>query len=243
LYHRKIYFLNDDYFPNSYLNYIVPIYIIFWLIGIQVNQGYKRPYELKNVPKGVLAGTIAMLLIYALIPEELRFSRALIILGATWSILSIVTTRYLLSYSKVNIFKILKNENKRIAVISDNSEYERIGKIINKNQSKMGFIGQIHVQEHANKSLGHISQFNEVIKIYKINEIIFSSKDMHANTIIKMISNISSNIQVKIAPSESTFIIGSNSNVYKDELYNFNHIKTKKDVIKTFFKKYIDFFS
>ena len=59
----------------------------------------------------------------------------------------------------------------------------------------------------------------------------------------KMISNISSNIQVKIAPSESTFIIGSNSTVYKDELYNFNHKKSKKRVIKTFFKKYIDFFS
>ena len=240
---EKIYFLNDDYFPALYLKYIVPVYIFFWLIGIQINDGHKRPFELKSIPKGILTGTIIMLLIYALIPENLRFSRALIILGAIWSIFGLTTTRYLLSYSKINFFKILKNENKRIAVISDNDEYKRIHEIINKNGSKIGFIGQIGVQNHNEKYLGHISQFDEIIKIYKINEIIFSSKDMHANTIIKILSNIKSSIQIKIAPSESTFIIGSNSNVYKDELYDFNHKKSKKRVIKTFFKKYIDFFS
>ena len=56
-------------------------------------------------------------------------------------------------------------------------------------------------------------------------------------------SKINASIQIKIAPSESTFIIGSNSIHKKGELYVLHNTSNKNNSIKTFFKKYIDFFN
>ena len=60
---------------------------------------------------------------------------------------------------------------------------------------------------------------------------------------MKNMSNINSNLSIKISPSESTFIIGSNSIHTQGDLYVLNNGTSNKNSIKGFFKKYIDFFS
>ena len=56
-------------------------------------------------------------------------------------------------------------------------------------------------------------------------------------------SKINKGIDIKIAPTESTFIIGSNSIHSQGTLYSLENRKEQKNSIKTFFKKYIDFFN
>jgi len=236
------YFLNENYYDDVFLTYTVPVYIVFWLLGILINQGYKQPYKLNKVPKGIITGTVILLVIYGLLPEQLRFSRALIILGATWSIFSIVILRFLLSLSKIRLFKISQQENKRIGIIGEHDEFQRIYKIINHTNSKIKFIGQINNNSTHKHSIGNIKQLNEIITIYNLNEIIFSAKDVNSNHIMKIMSNLNTDIQIKISPSESTFIIGSNSIHRKGELYMLHNSNHKKNSIKTFLKKYIDFF-
>ena len=126
----KNYFLNENYYNDFFLQYAIPGYVFFWLYGIYINQGYKRPYNLYTIPKGIVFSTIIMLIVYALLPEKLRFSRALIILGSIWSIISLLTLRFLLSLSGSSLFKILKSKYKRIGIIADDSEFQRIQKII-----------------------------------------------------------------------------------------------------------------
>ena len=93
------------------------------------------------------------------------------------------------------------------------------------------------------KLSNNIKQLNEVLKIHKLNEIVFSAKDVNANEIMKHMSNINNHLSIKISPSESTFIIGSNSIHTQGDLYVLNNDISKKNSIKVFFKKYIDFFS
>ena len=49
--------------------------------------------------------------------------------------------------------------------------------------------------------------------------------------------------EVVEAPTESTFIIGSNSIHSQGTLYSLENTRKQKNSIKTFFKKYIDFFN
>jgi hypothetical protein len=68
--------------------------------------------------------------------------------------------------------------------------------------------------------LGTIEQLNEVIEIYKINEVIFCSKDISSQVIIDYMNKlVSFNIDFKIAPQESLSIIGSNSIDTAGDLY------------------------
>ena len=50
-------------------------------------------------------------------------------------------------------------------------------------------------------------------------------------------------VDIKISPSESTFVIGSNSIHRKGDLYVLNNTNQEKYSIKTFFKKIIEFFN
>ena len=65
----------------------------------------------------------------------------------------------------------------------------------------------------------------EIIKIYQLNEIVFSAKNINANEIIKHMSKIKQNINIKISPTASTVVIGSNSIHAQEDLYPLNNIK------------------
>ena len=240
----KNYFLNENYYSDLFFKYTIPGYIIFWLLGIYLKKGYKRPYNLYVIPKGIAIGTIIMLIIYGLLPEQLRFSRALIILGSILSMFSIITSRFILSKLRINIFQIEKSENKRIGIVANSSEFDRISEIIQHANPNINFIGQINsVAEKGKQSLGNVKQIKEILIIHQLNEIIFSAKDINSNQIMHIMSEINNNIKIKISPSESTFIIGSNSIHKKGELYAIHSPMNKKNSIKAFFKKYIDFFN
>ncbi len=73
---------NKGYYPSEFIQIVVPLYIITWLLGILFSGGYKKPVNLYKLLRGLLWGTISILLIYSLVDERFRFSRALILLGA-----------------------------------------------------------------------------------------------------------------------------------------------------------------
>ena len=87
-----------------------------------------------------------------------------------------------------------------------------------------------------------MSQLGEILKIHHLNEIIFSAKDVKSNEIISYMEKIPKSLEIKIAPSKSTFIIGSNSIHSQGDLYILNKKIKKKNTIKVIFEKISDFF-
>ncbi len=237
------YFLNKDYYSVNFLKYAVPTYIACWLFGIYLQNGYKRPLKPSKTIKGIIFGTIIMLITYGLLPEEVRFSRALILLGTIWTVFSLTVSRYLFSLLNLDIFNTYSNQFKKIGIVADKIEFDRISEIVKNAPQKIKFIKQINKNGRDDNSLGNIKQLKEILKIHKLNEIIFSAKDINANEIIEHMSKTKKNISIKISPSESTFVIGSNSIHKQGDLYLLNNKTPKENLIKTFFKKYIDFFN
>ena len=237
---------NDiGYYDNElFINFTITG-ILFWMSGIYITGGYNQPVKVVNIFKGIILGTIPLLILYALLPEQLRFSRALILLSTIWSTTSLISLRYFLNFSNINCFKIKSNNQKRIAIVGNNEDFNRIKTIILNVQPNTVFISQISndVKLNNNDRVGKIEQLQEIIKIHKINEIIFSAKDINATDIMKHMSTIKKGVDIKIAPTESQFIIGSNSIHAQGDLYSLENIRKEKNSIKTFFQKYIDFFN
>ena len=239
-----IYFLDDNYYGSEFTTFIMPLYVLFWTIGIYIQGGYNTPIKISKINKGIIYGTVALLITYALLPDSLRFSRALILIGAIWTIGSTYITRRILNMTKLTLFKIESNIEKRIGVVSSFSEFNRIKKIIKTDKVKTKFICRIsNIEKKTNSEcLGTLSQLDEILKIHKLNEIIFSAKDVNAKDIINYMSIISSSVEIKIAPSESTFIIGSNSIHSQGDLYILNKKTRKKKTINMIFEKISEFF-
>jgi hypothetical protein len=216
-------FVEGGSYPDIYLLIIVPAYIIL-LLGINKLSGvYDQPLKLTKLVLGTLIGTIILLSIYALLPEVYRFSRALILFGSIGTGILIGLLRIGLSAVGLFQFSLEYDLKKRILILGSPQECQRVYEMLKQTHISSSFIGFIFPKP-SNKSidnyLGIVDQLHEVVYIHKIHELIFCSKDISAQDIISHMSLINKyDIDFKIAPEESMFVIGSNTINAQGELY------------------------
>ncbi len=222
---HQVFAVESAYYPPEFMRFIVPAYILFWLSAVYISGGYDRPVRLFRIVRGIGLGTIAILVIYALLPVHLRFSRALILLGSVWSLFSMILTRTVCTLIKHKTLHISTSANKRVLIAGDGQEAARILKML-RQAGNTSFIGLVSLKDKKPDSegyLGTIRQINEIIDIYRINEVIFCAGDMPSQTIIDHMSELQSKqVLFKIAPPESLYIIGSNSIDTFGDLFTIN---------------------
>ena len=215
--------LNEDIYSENLINVAFPLYALTWILMIFLNGGYDKPIKLLKIITGVLFGTVFILIGYSLLPESLRFSRALIIFGTLWSLLFFTLSRVLFHLLKFQSYTLTEGKTKRIAIIGEEEEFNRVFDLLKQTNVKPSFLGFIDAgKNHLNNSyfIGTINQIDEIIKVHTINEIIFCAKDISSQSIINhMLTLVSSGVDFKIAPPESLSIIGSNHIDTAGDLY------------------------
>lgn len=211
------------HYPSVFMFGVLPAYVFIWLFAVLVNGGYDPPLRLRRVLTGLLSGTIAILVLYALLPADFRFSRALIILSTIWGMISMSGIRFALSLAGFRNFRIGANPNKRYAIAGGPEESVRVADLLRKTLVNPGFIGLVGIDNTPKTLTGHIgniAHLSDIITIYKIDEVIFCARDIPAHRIIDTMSQLQrSQTDFKIAPPESMAIIGSNSISTTGDLY------------------------
>ncbi len=225
---KNMYELNFKLYPNFYsaniLNIAFPIYTLIWMFFSYLSGGYDQPLKLKRIIRGVFMGSAFILIVYSLLPEYYRFSRALILLGTVSTSVVYLILRIVYSLAGIKQFKLnAEAEQKYIAIIGDEEEFNRVSDLLKQTSIKPHFIGFVSNEANGVKNasyIGNFSQIDEVIEVHKINEVIFCAKNISSQNIInKMLSLVAKEIEFKIAPPESLSIIGSNSIDTAGELY------------------------
>jgi len=216
-------FGQEGYYPAPYMHVVVPVYILIWLLSVYFSGGYEKLVKIIDLLRGILLGTLVILLIYALLPENLRFSRALILMGTGWVIISTLCIRFLLSLMDKSHFRIAFFRNrKRIIIIGNEKEGERVFSIVRQTQIKPELIGYVSPDESYSHQvfLGSVNMIEDMVKINKVDELIFCAKDLTSQTIIStMLKFTNADLDFKIAPPESLSVIGSNSINTAGDLY------------------------
>jgi len=219
----NVIFTEGGHYPLGFIIIAVPLYVLIWLFSVFINGGYDKPVKLSKILQGLVVGTIIILVIYALLSEEYRFSRALIIFGAVWGFVAMFGIRFMLHLLKIKRYKLGVNENRRFVIIGEKEETGRVTDLIRKTYINPGFIGLISandksINEHG--YIGHLNQIDDITDIYKIDEVIFCAKDIPAQKIIDIMSELQNpGIDYRIARPESTSLIGSNSVSTSGDLY------------------------
>ena len=219
------YRFEEGHFPPEFLQIVVPVYILFWLSGILFSGGYKKPVNLYKIARGLLWGTVAILLVYSLVSEDLRFSRVLIILGSIWSIFILFFSRIIFHLLKLKNFRLDVKNAKRIAIVGHSTEATRVKKLLEDSQIQLELTGFISIDntDKGQNYIGQIEQLSEIIKINRINEIIFCAENISSAQIIRAMLDLTQlDVEYKIAPPESISIIGSNSIHTAGDLYVVN---------------------
>jgi GT2 family glycosyltransferase len=220
---REMIYESGGNYPLTFLYFVIPSYILTWLLSVFFLGGYDRPVRLSKGVKGMLVGTIIILVFYALLPEYLRFSRALILLGTLWGVAALPVIRLLLSGLGVSWVRVGDNESKRFLVIGDKDEARRVSDLLYASYIRPSFVGWVSSAEKSSDEksfIGNISQVVDIIRIYHISEVVFCSKSIpHQIIIDKMTEWKSAQVAYKIAPEDSLSIIGSSSIHTQGDLY------------------------
>ncbi len=220
------YTVKDVHYPPFFMQVVVPVYILIWLLSAYLSGGYDKPVRITRMMRGVLTGTVAILVGYALLPETYRFSRALILLGAAWTIFGTTIFRLALHMSGLRGFRLADTIRKRTIIIGDVEESKRILSLLMLSGTTSNFIGYVNEQpgeaDEAMKQyyLGAPSSLEDLIRVYEVNEVIFCGKSIASSDIIAfMLRSKQPDVEYKIAPPESLFIIGSNSMNERGDFY------------------------
>ncbi|MES2619534.1 MAG: glycosyltransferase [Bacteroidota bacterium] len=198
---------SEHYYPNEFLFIVVPSYILIWIIASFLSGGYDKPFRISNVFRGVLLGTIAIAVMYAFIPNEWRFSRAIILLGAGWTGFEMLFTRSIYHLIKYQSLSVQKEEELRSLVVGE-KEAARA-------QTILRSLG--NTQEYI--STHEIHSTCKIATIHHSNEIVFCSKEFSFREIIRQITICGNRMEYKILNDGSTALIGSNSKNRAGELY------------------------
>jgi GT2 family glycosyltransferase len=222
-YEHYIKFSAGDYYSQRLVSVAFPAYAFTWLFTVFLSGGYDKPLMPWKIIRGVLIGTGIILIIYALLPEVYRFSRALILLGTIWTLLVLIGLPLLRNLIFLKRFSFNTSTLRRIAIVGEPDECERVNSLLKQTVVNTGFVGFVGTNGHVDPTsdyIGRFEQLKEIISIYAIDEVIFCAKDLTAQKIIDQMLELGRNeVDFKIAPPESLSIIGSNSIDTAGDLY------------------------
>lgn len=217
---------NDmDYYPKQYVFLVIPIYILILLLSVYLFGGYEKKAKPYKMLSGVFFGMIILLVFYSLLPATLRYSRALVILGSLMTYFLLLVMRYLMHFIKTGKWSLETNDNNAYVIVGDKEETKRVTDLLRNTTLNPEFIGLVSTQEGEDRNyfVGNINQIDDILRIYKINQVIFCSKSLSQSKIINIMSRFSkTSINFTIAPETTDFIIGSNSINTPTDIYVMN---------------------
>jgi GT2 family glycosyltransferase len=223
----------DKVFPEELIFSGVLFFPCIWIVSIFLSGGYDKPFQQKYLKRGLTAATFVAILIYALLSEEYRFSRVVLLFSVIISLGAIYANRFLLNILPFVEFKTKSKPVKRTAIVASpknmNEVYNLFSQSSPKNQSIFKITTELK-REPGKHFAASLSQLKDAISIYRINEVIFSSASLSNHEIMEQMQLLKNlGLEFKIALNKSNFIIGSNSINTTGEYYsllNFNNINT-----------------
>ena len=209
---------NVNYYSPLYTWVIIPLYVLILLLTSWLAGGYDKPMRNGRIIQGMSIGAVCLLVFYSLLGEELRFSRAIILLGSLWSIVATMGIRWLLRLSGVDGYSTQFSRRRRYSFIGSNEEADRL----------VSLFDSLGIDPGEIKRYG-IGDSTPLSQKMDTDEIIFSGRDVAVKDILDITIFQSHSVNnFRIMPEHDDVLIGSNYTNSPEDLYtpDFGSIST-----------------
>ncbi len=217
----RYYYDDPGYYDPTFVFFNIPFYTIIWLGSVFFTGGYDERYNLRRLVRGLVIGTVVLSAVYGYLPLHLRPSRAIVLLGAVWAVVGLTGLRMMIHFLRQGNFDVGKPRANNLVIVGSAEESERVQQLLGRAQVQKNLIGSVSPKktEDVKTYLADISRLEEVVQIFKVDEVIFCSRDVSAENIMKWMTQLGTDVEYKIVPKESISIIGSSSKNTSGELY------------------------
>lgn len=197
------------------------LYVLIWVFSIYINGGYDKPFKATRLMRGMLVGAIITIALYGLLPETLRFSRGITVLGAVVGTLMILLSRKVMQYLKFESVEPDDFTGQAVMVVGTADEEKEIRTLLDQAYIQKNIIGMISPFDFKESfQLGVLKDIKPLSQLYKASEIIFAQQHLDFARIIQAMQDCGPNVQYKIHGMGTDSIIGSNSKNTAGDLYS-----------------------
>ncbi len=218
------YFYHDPtWFKAAFMQFNAPFYTAVWLAALWFSGGYDEPFNLRRLTRGLLLGTVVISAVYGFLPQDLRPSRAVILLGTVWALLALTALRFKFHFFKTGNLSVGRSRPANLAIVGTPEESERVQQLLSKIGVEKNLIGTVspipNHQSPTTNHLGSIGQLDEIAALYHLDEIIFCLRDVTATGAMHWMERLGPHIEYRTVPEGGETIIGSSSKDSAGELY------------------------
>jgi lipopolysaccharide/colanic/teichoic acid biosynthesis glycosyltransferase len=202
---------------NIYDERILKYYFLtaaaIWAFGAWLNGANDKPIKPLRVVKPAIIGGAVIIIAYSLLPESMRFSRAVMLIAPVVAMVVMFMVRIVYNLITTRKTGLEAVAAARYAIVGKADEADRVKSILQQTQGTISSMIIIAPKGQATADdMGDLTQLDEIVRVHEIDHVIFCARDVAASDIIGAMSNVGDKrMEFKIAPPESLYIIGSNS--------------------------------
>lgn len=217
-------------FPSELIRTALAVIPFLWVASIFFSGGYDKPFKSKYIQRGNLAASFVLLALYALLSEEYRFSRMVLVLTVTAGLFLVSLLRTVLNLLPFPSYHLFKKKAKRFGIVGSYKEANRVKEILQKSGLKMDAVFFISPNEKRPEGKGYIGSLPEVvmaIQSFSVDQLVFCAQDVPYSQIIDTMEKVTAaGVAIRIAPPNASFVIGSDSINASGEYYSLLNVNT-----------------
>ncbi len=204
----EYYFQNSTYYDKSPTWWIFGGYALIWIATLSWNGYYKNVNDVRKRITSMALGTMLILVIYALIPEYFRTSRAIILLGAVAGFIMLTLSAWILS--RKDSKKKMRTTQTAIAIVASEKNALILKSVLQNFYDCENWYIIAPNQELYNAFFTNTLEYlPDVVSKLGIGEVIYGSEDVTMERIIQSMTTIGQEVSFKIGSADSQKIIGS----------------------------------
>jgi GT2 family glycosyltransferase len=163
---------NGEDFNVSFITWAIPLFSLLFVVTAALAGLYEKKYKTSRMLAATAFATICMLAVYSLLPENIRFSRGVILCGGLMGIVLLFLWRQILMLFHSPFLITEKEASGQTVIVSSEKEYIEITKLLEATINAEP-LGRVSINKNDTNALCNIADLSSLEKNFAINRIIF----------------------------------------------------------------------
>ncbi|RYZ00673.1 MAG: glycosyltransferase [Chitinophagaceae bacterium] len=205
------YVRTDIVLPEALIRFSLPAYALAYIVTAYYAGLYDKIYRRGNLLRAAAFASLVLLAGYALLPEKLRFSRAILLFGALLSFVAIGTVRRILLSAGVLQRPAESADKPFVLVAAAPGEYGAVTTLLERHKRHQNIIGRVGGAPGEPGSVAGLAEVGSAVRALGAEELIFCAGSLSYKEIIAHTARLRSSVRLRYHAAGSDSVVGSDS--------------------------------